>query len=331
MLLGMFRTILSSAYSLDIMSAKETNTPILSFPFLLFFFLGMVLSCSGQQGREFQDKANLPPVISSVTILPNQPNKESDLSLSIQSQNPSGGPVTFRYQWIKNDEEIPGEIEIMLKSGNFRKGDLIRAKVTPSNGKTHGSPVLSPPVKILNSPPVIEEVWIEPKVAHVTDSLKAIVKGSDPDGDSINYVYKWEKNGLVLSGENTDILEPNRFKKRDSITVTVTPSDGEASGKPKKSEAITILNSPPTITSSPPTAPEGRIYSYRVTANDPDNEPIIFSLKTAPKGMEIDKETGLIRWEIEKWDQGPQLIEIEATDPEGAKSFQRFTLSFEFK
>jgi len=313
------------------MLAKKTNIPILSFPFFLLFLLGMVLSCSGQQEREFRDKANLPPVISSVTISPGNPNKESNLSLSVQSQNPSRGPVTFRYQWIKNDEGIPGENEAMLKSGNFKKGDLIRAKVTPSNGKTDGSPVSSPPVKILNSPPVIQEVWIEPKVARVTDPLKAVAKGSDPDGDSINYVYKWEKNGVVLSGENTDTLEPNRFKKRDSITVTVTPTDGEASGKPKKSEAVIILNSPPTITSSPPTTPEGRIYTYRVTANDPDNDPIVFSLKTAPKGMEIDKETGLIRWRIEKPDQGPQLIEIEASDPEGAKCFQRFTLSFEPK
>lgn len=313
------------------MVMKKTNIRIFSLPFFLLFLLGMVLSCSGQQGREFQDKANLPPVVSSVTISPSNPNKESNLSLSVQSQNPSRGPVTFRYQWIKNDEEIPGESEIMLKSGNFRKGDMIRAKVTPSNGKTDGSPVSSQPVKILNSPPVIQEVWIEPKVARVTDPLKAIVKSSDPDGDSINYVYKWEKNGVALSGENTDTLEPNRFKKRDSITVTVTPSDGEASGKPKKSEAIIILNSPPTITSSPPTAPDGRIYTYRVTANDPDNDPIIFSLRTAPKGMEIDKETGIIRWEIEKRDQGPQLIEIEASDPEGAKSFQRFTLTFELK
>jgi hypothetical protein len=313
------------------MVMKKTNIPIFSFPFFLLFLLGTILSCGGQQGREFQDKANLPPVISSVAISPNNPNKGSNLSVLVQSQNPSRGPVTFRYQWIKNDEEIPGENEIMLKSGNFRKGDLIRAKVTPSNGKTDGSSVLSPPVKILNSPPVIQEVWIESKVARVTDPLKAIVKGFDPDGDSINYVYKWEKNGVALSGENTDTLEPNRFKKRDSITVTVTPSDGEASGKPKKSEAVIILNSPPTITSSPPTAPEGRIYTYRVTANDPDNDPIVFSLKTAPKGMEIDKETGVIRWEIEKWDQGPQLIEIEVSDPEGAKSFQRFTLSFELK
>jgi hypothetical protein len=313
------------------MLAKKTNIPVLSYPFFLLFLLGIVLSCGEQQEGEFQNKADSPPAISSVTISPNKPNKESDLSLFIQRRDTGRGPVTFRYQWVKNDEEIPGENESMLKSGNFRKGDLIRVKVTPSDGTTEGSPFLSQPVKILNSPPVIQEVWIEPKVARVTDRLKAIVKGSDPDGDSINYLYKWEKNGVVLSGEENGILESNRFKKGDSITVTVTPNDGEASGKPKKSEAIIIVNSPPMITSSPPTTTDGNIYTYHVVANDPDNDPIIFSLKSAPKGMEIDKGTGIIRWEIQKRDQGPQLIEIEATDPEGAKSFQSFTLSFEFK
>jgi hypothetical protein len=313
------------------MLTKKTNIPILSLPFFLLFLLGIVLSCGEQQEREFQTKADSPPAISSVTISPNKPNKESDLSLFIQRRDTGRGPETFRYQWIKNDEEIPGENESMLKSGNFRKGDLIRVKVTPSDGTTKGSTFLSQPVKILNSPPVIQEVWIEPKVARVTDRLKAIVKGSDPDGDSINYAYKWEKNGVVLSGEDTDSLELNRFKKGDSVAVTVTPNDGEASGKPKKSEAIVIANSPPMITSVPPATTDGKIYTYRVTANDPDNDPIIFTLKTGPKGMEIDRETGVIRWEIKKGDQGPHLIEIEATDPEGAKSFQRFTLSFEFK
>lgn len=313
------------------MLAKKKNTRILPFYLFLIFLLGTVLSCGRQQEREFQDKANLPPVISSVTISPNKPNKESQLSVSVQSQNPSRGPVIFRYQWIKNDEEIPGENEIILKSGNFKKGDLIRAKVTPSNGKTDGNAFLSPPVKILNSPPIVQEVWIEPKVAYVTDRLKAIVKGSDPDGDSINYVYKWEKNGTLLYGEETDTLEPNRFKKGDSVAVTVTPNDGEASGKLKRSETIVIANSPPIITSSPPTTTEGMIYTYHVTANDPDNDPILFNLKTGPKGMEIGRENGVIRWEIKKGDQGPQLIEIEASDPEGAKSIQRFTLSFEFK
>jgi len=313
------------------MVMKKTNITILTFPFLLLFFGGMLLSCGGQQEGEFQTKADSPPVVTSVRILPIDPNKESELSLLIQTQNSIRSPMTFRYQWVKNDEEIPGENRSTLKCENFMKGDLIRVKVTPSNGKTDGALYLSKPVKIINSLPVIQEVWIEPKVARVTDCLKAIVKSSHPDGASTRYLYKWEKNGIVLSEEDTGSLEPNRFKKRDSISVTVTPTDGEASGIPKKSEAITILNSPPTITSTPPAATEGRVYTYHVVANDPDNDPVILTLKTAPKGMEIDKETGIIRWEIQERDQEAQLIEIEASDPEGAKSFQRFTLTFGLK
>ena len=62
-----------------------------------------------QQGTEVQSKTNSPPVITSITISPDQPNKESELSLFIQSHDPDRDPVTFRYQWIKNDKEIPGE------------------------------------------------------------------------------------------------------------------------------------------------------------------------------------------------------------------------------
>jgi hypothetical protein len=85
------------------------------------------------------------------------------------------------------------------------------------------------------------------------------------------------------------------------------------------------------IISSPSNKTDGNTYTYQVKADDPDGDPIIFSLKTAPKGMEIDKETGLMKWEIRKGDQGTQSIEIEASDNEGAKSFQRYTLSVEVR
>ncbi len=191
-----------------------------------------------------------------------------------------------------------GENRETLKSGNFKKGDFIQVKVIPSNGKVDGESFLSGQVKISNTPPVIEEVHIEPKLPYANSDLKAVVKSSDPDGDSINYLYKWEKNGIALSEEDTGILEANRFKKGDSITVTVTPNDGETSGKPKRSDAILIANSPPIIVSSPPTNLKGNIYTYQVKAEDPDSDPIIFTLKTGPKGMNLDKETGLLRWEI---------------------------------
>jgi len=299
--------------------------------FSFFFFLVSISSCEMQREREFKTKTNSPPVITSINLLPDKPNKESELDLVIRSQDPDGNPVTYRYQWIRNDEEIVGENKGTLKSGNFRKGDILRAKVTPSNGKVDGRPFLSDPVKILNSPPMIEEVRIEPKMAFSRDNLRVYVKSFDADGDFVYYTYQWEKNGVVLNEEKAEVLERTQFKKGDSIRVTVTPDDRETPGSPKKSERVMISNSPPIIISSPPTSTEGAIYLYKVKASDSDNDPIVFNLKSAPKGMEMDQNTGFIRWEIRPEDRGSHLIVIETSDNEGAKSAQQYTLTVEFK
>jgi hypothetical protein len=301
---------------------------ILAFYSFLFSIFGN-LSC--EKGAEPKLKINSPPTVASADITPKNPNEESELDLVIRSQDPDGDPVTYYYQWIRNNEEISGERKNILKSGNFKKGDLIQVKVTPSDGKMEGKLFLSDAVKILNSSPVIEEVRIEPKMAYASETLKVYVKSHDIDGDSIYYTYQWEKNGAVLTEEKGEVLERGRFKKGDSIAVTVTPNDGESQGISKKSEPIAILNSPPIIISSPPTAVEGNDYVYQVKAYDPDNDPIFFALKSAPKGMEIDKETGLVRWAIRGQDGGTHSIEIEASDKEGAKSFQRFVLNVEIR
>jgi len=204
-------------------------------------------------------------------------------------------------------------------------------KVTPSDGKVEGSPFVSAPVRILNSPPAIQEVRIEPRMAYANDPLKVSIKSNDVDGDSIYYTYRWEKNGMVLTEEKTEVLEKGRFKKGDVIAVTVTPDDRESQGSSKKSEPVIIMNSPPIIISSPPTSVEGNDYIYQVKAYDPDDDPLSFALKSAPKGMEINKETGLIRWLIRSQDRGTHSIEVEASDKEGARSFQRFVLNVEFR
>jgi hypothetical protein len=178
---------------------------------------------------------------------------------------------------------------------------------------------------------VIQRVWIEPKGPSVADSLRAKVEGYDADGDSVYYMYQWEKNGDALNDERKEVLEPGRFQRGDKITVTVTPDDRETLGLPKKSEAVTVVNSAPVITSSPPMKFEGNLYIYQVKANDPDNDPIRFTLKSGPKGMEMNPNTGLIRWEIHKEDKGDHLIEIEASDNAGAKSTQQYTLTIDFR
>ena len=312
------------------MESNESCRVLRSVTLLLFLIsLIGIISCEGRKAES--SKTNSPPVILSVNLLPEKPTKGSEPTLSIQSKDQNGDPITYQYQWIRNEEEIIGGNKNSLKDGNFKKGDLIRVRVTPSDGKASGTPFLSTPVKILNSTPVIQEIQIEPKVAYVTDRLKVYVKGSDLDGDFIYYTYQWEKNGVALGEERRDFLEQGRFKKGESIAVTVTPDDRETLGTPKKSEPLVILNSPPLIVSSPTTSVEKTTYIYQVKANDPDNDLLTFSLKSGPKGMEMDKKTGLIRWEIRKEDKGSHPVEIEVSDVEGAKSIQQYTLTIDFK
>jgi len=309
---------------------KRMKTKILSLLLIPALLLGL-LSCGRSEKAEPKVKANSPPVITSITLLPERPTYGSDLTVNVQSQDPDRDNVTYRYQWMRNDEEMVGEDSYILKSGKFHKGDLIRVVVAPHDGKVEGKSVSSAPRRIMNTPPIIQEVRIEPKLASRRDPLKVHVKGFDADGDSVYYIYRWERNGAVLKEEEKEILDQSRFEKGDSITVIVTPDDRESLGTPKKSESVLISNSPPIIISSPPTSIEGTRYLYEVKAIDADKDLITFTLKSGPKGMEIDKQNGLIQWEIRKEDKGTYTIEIEASDSEGAKSIQQYTLAVEYK
>ena len=303
---------------------------VIAILFLLASTSGIV-SCEKEKGTGSGSRVNAPPVISAVRILPENPTQQNDLAVSIEAADPDGDPVTYEFQWMKNDGDLPGQNSNILKTGNFKKGDLLRVKVTPDDGKGKGSPFLSSPVKVLNSPPVLQEVWIEPKVAFASDPLKALCNSDDKDGDFVYFTYQWEKNGVLLSDEKASVLEPGRFKRGDSITVTVTPDDRDVLATPKKSGPVVISNSPPVISSSPPSHFAGNSYLYQVKVDDPDNDAVTFALKSGPKGMKIDSHSGLIQWEIRKEDKGVFPVEIEASDSEGAKSLQRYSMTVEFK
>jgi hypothetical protein len=311
----------------SIINYLRQNTGSMKSRILIALLASLMIIVSCDNSQDLKHKTNAPPVVTSANILPETPNIQTELHAMVQSQDPDHDPVTNHYEWVKNGEEIPGENAYILRKGKLQKGDLVQVRVTPSDGKVNGTPFLSAPVKVVNSPPVIQEVRIEPRVAYANDNLKALVQGFDPDGDSIQYTYQWEKNGVILGEERDETLLTGRFKKGDSIALTTTPRDSESLGAPKKSGTTIITNRPPFIVSSPSNKMDGSIYTYQVQANDPDNDPILFTLKNAPKGMEINKETGLIQWKIHKGDQGTQVIEIEASDGEGAKSIQKFTLS----
>jgi hypothetical protein len=92
--------------------------------------------------------------------------------------------------------------------------------------------------------------------------------------------------------------------------------------------ASSPAGSPPSITSSPSTSVvEGQLYSYQVSASDPDGGALAFALATAPAGMSIDAASGMINWTPSHAQVGNNAVAARVTDATGLYATQNFSIS----
>lgn len=88
----------------------------------------------------------------------------------------------------------------------------------------------------------------------------------------------------------------------------------------------TGVNQSPVITSTPPPI-VNRTYQYDVDATDLDNDPLTFSLTTAPDGMTLNAETGVLTWTSADTQVGTHPVDIQVSDGWGGTATQNFTLT----
>jgi len=202
-------------------------------------------------------------------------------------------------------------------------------EMAPSESKLQGKETSSVPVRTRKSPPTVTAVSIDPELPRRNSTLKARVEASDPDGDTVAFSYQWVKNGDELIGETLDTLKDATLKKGDKIILRVTPYDRVSTGQEVASQEFIILNSAPIITSSPQAQKlKSALYRYQLVAQDPDGDPISFSLSpSSPQGMTIDPQTGLIQWRIGRNDAGTHTIEVIAADGDEGRCTQKYTLT----
>jgi len=293
----------------------------------LVLALVCTLSCGKKEEQEIPSESTPFLVIDSVTITPENPLSSTLLQVLIQPQHP--GMVTYTYRWMSNGEEIADETESALKSDFFSKGDTIEVEVTPYHNEVEGKPVKSEPIVIGNTPPAMRSFTIDPSPAYSKDDLTARLDVFDADDDYIRIAYQWKKDDQELSGENDETLSKTLFSKGDTLRCEVRISDDESEDAVFQSSEIIILNSAPRITSQlSGKNMEGYLFEYTVTAEDPDGDPLEFSLASEPEGMTIDASTGMIQWEA-RGDQrkGNYEFQVIASDSEGAQAIQPVTLT----
>lgn len=190
--------------------------------------------------------ANTPPSITAVTLSDTSPAEGDTLSATVTgAEDADGDAVTYRYEWTA-DGVIVGTAST-LASDAFGRGDSIVVTVTPTDDTDDGAPVTSAAATVVNSEPAIVSVAITPTTAMTNDTLTASVSTSDADGDAVSVTYAWSVDGVAAG---TGATLAGAFEKGDVVTVTVTPDDGLATGTSATSAAVTIANSPPSVSSA---------------------------------------------------------------------------------
>ncbi len=307
---------------------RRTILSPLAYSLLPLAFLSGCTSESSQPGTASgSSQANRHPTIQSAVIVPNPVVRSGPISVHVEAVDPDRDALTFRHQWLLNGNPIEGQTGPTLAPDLIKRGDLVAVDVIPSDGKTQGPPYRTKEVAVGNTPPAVIQIVLEPSEIRAGDQLRAKVEADDADRDEIQYTFKWWRNNAPLKEGDESVLDTTGFTRGDTILVQATPRDYVGPGKARFAEQITIANSPPRITSIPPTVINQGRYEYAVTASDSDGDSMTYTLETAPAGMSIDKTTGRIEWRIAVETKGTHRVRVVVEDDRKGHAFQDFDLS----
>ncbi|WP_233902915.1 putative Ig domain-containing protein [Stieleria maiorica] len=196
----------------------------------------------------------------------------------------------------------------------------------------------------------------------VVNSADAPVDPNNPDGPTkgnrapiitsapvfnseVGSLYQYQVRAIDADGDNVTIAladgSPAGMEINDGL-VTWTPTESDIGTPLISILAIdqfgatstqgyvlsVITNQPPSITSAPNTqVTRGATYRYTVAAEDPDRDPLTWSLgDSAPAGMSIDNK-GRILWETTGFANDSVDVTVIVTDNRGQPDSQDWTIT----
>ena len=157
---------------------------------------------------------------------------------------------------------VSGELEYSYDAAGFTDGCMSSAAMDPCSSRMCGAVDglicgTCAPNELCNQAGICEEAQQPPTMPNTLNDLLCQVETEsvDPNGDSITYIYRWEKDAqdTGVTGQN---LSWDLTSKNENWRCSVTPSDGTLDGQPG-SASITVANSAPTaptVTATPTAA-----------------------------------------------------------------------------
>ena len=238
---------------------------------------------------------------------------------------------------------IAGGILVFIALGMWLLIDSPQQK-TPSPARqvdVTGTKPLAPPPAVSAQPamppgkeveaPSIKQIRLFPPQPTIQDTLKAEVSTVFPE--PLTYTYQWKINERVIPDVTGDTLKLSSYRKRDLITVTVTPHAGTVAGFAVESPVVAIHSAPPSLELKEFSQKLRKVsdpIELQLVGVDPDGDSVTFSLeKPLTPGMSIDSATGKITWTILPDQKGTVRFGAASTDPDQTKVTKVFEIVVE--
>jgi hypothetical protein len=191
------------------------------------------------------------PSAPAVSLTPDPATTSDDLQVALgtPSVDPEGATITYGYAWYQDGTLSSASSSATLDASATTRDESWRVVVTPSDG-THTGLAGEATITVGNSAPAITGATLGPDPASESDTLTCTPVGeSDADGDVVSFVYAWLVSG-VDPGTSDSTLTGSHFDRGDTVSCTITPSDGTDAGASVASNTVTIGNSAPSVTSA---------------------------------------------------------------------------------
>ncbi|MCM1981745.1 T6SS effector amidase Tae4 family protein [Lyngbya confervoides] len=181
-------------------------------------------------------------------------------------------------------------------------------------------------VRGTNTPPRITSV--PPTQIGINQPYRYQVEAKDPEGDRLKYRLGKHPAGMSLDENTGELLwTPNTGQLGSHVVELLVQDTQGGVGQQTYTLVVTqaAVNQAPAITSTPGFwADVANGYQYQITAIDPNNDPLTYSLVNGPTGMTVDETSGLLTWQPIQ--VGSVQVTVAAYDPLGAGSIQNYTL-----
>ena len=139
--------------------------------------------------------ANTPPLVTSVTVLPESPRRGTEIRADAEGEDSDGDYLYFDYQWIINGEESFLNVNSRLNGYEFKRGDAIAVRVGVSDDEVAGDSYTTPAFVAVNAYP---EIISRPPQAFQGWNYAYHVEVEDPDEDEIDFKLLQAPEGMEI-------------------------------------------------------------------------------------------------------------------------------------